>query len=122
MLIKNDASDWTGKKLKERPFDGLDKHHIFPKEFLKDNLETDEDRDIYINNIGNITFVDKRVDSEIGDTPPNEYHPRYEIYLDKHFIPKDENLWKIETYEAFLKARINIIYSKCRELYPNIFT
>ena len=121
LLIKNDATDWTGERLKIRPFDGLDRHHIFPRDFLKENLEIEDNRDIIINNIGNITFIKKEVNSEIGDRPPHEYLPEYKAYIDKHFIPTDENLWRLETYEAFLKARIGIIHFKAHELYPEIF-
>lgn len=121
LLIKNDATDWTGERLKIRPFDGLDRHHIFPRDFLKENLKTEGNRDICINNIGNITFVKKEVNSEIGDDPPHEYLPRYRAYIEKHFIPMEENLWRLETYETFLKARIDIIHLKAREFYPEIF-
>ena len=121
LLIKNDATDWTGERLKIRPFDGLDRHHIFPRDFLRENLEIEDSRDIIINNIGNITFVKKEVNSEIGSKPPYEYLPKYKAYIDKHFIPMDENLWRLETYEAFLKAGIDIIYLKAHEFYPEIF-
>jgi hypothetical protein len=33
----------------------------------------------------------------------------------------EENLWRIETYETFLKARIDIVHIKAREFYPEIF-
>ena len=122
LLVKNDATDWTGERLKIRPFDGLDRHHIFPRDFLKENLEIEDNRDIIINNIGNITFIKKEVNSEIGDRPPHEYLPEYRAYIDKHFIPMDENLWRLETYEAFLKARISMIYLKAHEFYSEIFT
>jgi hypothetical protein len=121
LLIKNDATDWTGEKLKVRPFDGLDRHHIFPRDFLRENLEVEGDKDVYINNIGNITFVKKEVNSEIGNRPPHEYLPDYRAYIEKHFIPMEENLWRIETYETFLKARIDIVHLKAREFYPEIF-
>ncbi len=121
LLIKNDATDWTGERLKISPFDSLDRHHIFPRDFLRKNLEIEDNRDIIINNIGNITFVKKEVNSEIGSKPPYEYLPKYKAYIDKHFIPMDKNLWRLETYEAFLKARIDIIYLKAREFYPEIF-
>ena len=77
--------------------------------------------DISINNLANITFVDRRINSEIGDEAPKEYLPSYSLSLNKHFIPRDENLWTIETYEAFLEGRISLIWSKARELYPSIF-
>jgi len=121
LLIKNDATDWTGERLKIIPFDGLDRHHIFPREFLKKNLKTEGNRDVYINNIGNITFVKKEVNSEIGEEYPHKYLSKYKAYIEKHFIPMDENLWRLETYEAFLNARVSIIYSKACKFYPEIF-
>lgn len=121
LLVKNDATDWAGELIRVRPFDNLDRHHIFPRDFLRENLEIEGDRDILINNIGNITFIKKEIDSAIGNTPPSEYLPRYRSYIEKHFIPMDENLWKLETYETFLRARIDKIYLKAREFYPEIF-
>ncbi|AIG98447.1 hypothetical protein AFULGI_00016880 [Archaeoglobus fulgidus DSM 8774] len=123
LLVKNGADNWANLKIAETPFDDLAKHHIFPKDYLKRELvvEEEENMDISINNLANITFVDKRINSEIGDKAPKEYLPNYSLSLNKHFIPRDENLWTIETYEAFLEGRISLIWSKAKELYPSIF-
>ncbi|WP_290596528.1 MULTISPECIES: DUF262 domain-containing protein [unclassified Archaeoglobus] len=121
LLIKNEADDWTNRKIRERDFDDLAKHHIFPREFLLKNLEIeDENPDIYVNNIGNITFIDKSLNSEIGDSDPI-YLRNHSLSLERHFIPREENLWKIDTYEAFLKSRITMIHTKAKEVYPHIF-
>ena len=123
LLVKRSADNWNAKLLKHTPLCKLAKHHIFPKEYLERELNIDDpdDREILINNLGNITFIDKYINSEIGDEPPESYLSRYRSSAEKHFIPTDRNMWKLDQYRTFLEYRIREIYSAGKDLFNEIF-
>jgi len=123
ILTKKEADDWNGMLINKRKLLELARHHIFPKEFLEQNLnpEDPELKETLINNLANITFIHKDINSEIEDKSPSEYLPDFIESAKKHFIPTDQNLWKIEQYTTFLEYRINEIYSKGKELFSEIF-
>lgn len=108
LLHRNEATDWAGKNVVS---EDSAVHHIFPREFLKANGET---RDEYINCIGNLTLIDPSVNSEIGDTPPDEYFKDFKEpdLLDRHMIPDDPKLLKVENYEKFLDARLKLMWKQ----------
>ena len=112
LLHRNQATDWAGKNVIS---ENTAVHHIFPREFLKEN---DETRDEYINCIGNLTLIDPGINSEIGDTPPQDYFKTYNgaDLLERHMIPNDPKLWKIENYEKFLEARLKLMWKKASEM------
>ncbi|MBC7109733.1 MAG: DUF1524 domain-containing protein, partial [Archaeoglobi archaeon] len=85
------------------------------------NVDDPDDREILINNLGNLTFIHKDINSEIGDTPPIDYLNQYIDYANKHFISTDKNLWKLEQYQTFLDYRIKEIYSTGKEIFTEIF-
>ncbi len=124
LLVKNNADDWTGRPIKECNMRDLDKHHIFPKDYLRENknFETDEDEEKEVNCIGNITFINRLINIEIGDTPPIEYLPKYFNELEKHFIPDNEYLWTIDNYESFLEKRLELIYYAGKKYFKEIFS
>ncbi len=76
---------------------------------------------VKINNLGNITFISKYINSEIGDKHPRDYLNSYRAFLDGHFIPEDERLWDVDMYDEFLKERVKLLYQKCKEFFPYIF-
>ena len=56
----------------------IDKHHIFPKEYLhKIGITEDRDR----NQIANFTFLDYNTNIDISDNPPADYVDRYKEKL-----------------------------------------
>jgi hypothetical protein len=122
LLIKKEADDWTGVLLRRRSIKELAKHHIFPQEFLDKNLNPDDPdaKESLINNLANITFINKEINSGIEGSP-EEYLPNYISCLPKHFIPSDKNLWKLEQYPTFLEYRIKQIYLVAKETFPPIF-
>lgn len=137
LLAQENADDWTGRLITQVPYDSLAKHHIFPREFLDQNLVIDDptDKEIMMNNLGNITFINKSTNSEIGDLPPHDddarrYYAKERGYISKiglsentlmsHFIPLDRELWKLENYEEFLRKRIELMYSALKKKYPQI--
>jgi hypothetical protein len=112
LLYVNQATNWAGKPVASEA-DAV--HHIFPREFLK---EHDENRDDTINCLANLTFVNRSVNSEIGDRPPDEYLPEFtaENARHQHFIPENRRLWTVDRYEDFLDARANLIWTAARQL------
>jgi len=107
----------------KRKYDELEKHHIFPRKFLEEKLEP-EDPDTeehLVNNLANITLIHYDINEKIGDTPPSEYLKEYTESVEKHFIPKNSNLWEPEQYESFLDDRISQIYSAGKEFFGDIF-
>ena len=108
LLHRNQATDWAGKNVVS---ENAAVHHIFPREFLKEYGET---RDEYINCLGNLTLIDPSINSEIGDTPPEEYLKDFKDpdLLERHMIPGDPKLWKFENFEKFLEARLKRMWDK----------
>ncbi len=112
LLHRNHATDWAGKDVAS---EDAAVHHIFPREFLKDGGER---RDEYINCIGNLTFIDPSVNSEIGDTAPAEYFKDYRdsALFERHMISDDPKLWTFDTYEKFLDTRLKLLWAKTKEM------
>ncbi len=61
----------------------VDKHHIFPKNYLHQiGFDTDRDK----NQIANFTYLDYQTNIDISDAPPSEYVTRYRNKLgDEHY-------------------------------------
>lgn len=111
LLHRNEATDWAGRALVS---EDAAVHHIFPREFLKENGET---RDEMINCLANLTFISPEINSEIGDTPPEEYLPLYdEQILERHVVPLNKRLWKVDNFQDFLDARLQLIWKKTDQL------
>jgi len=117
---KNKAFDWN---LKEMPypkriseFDAarLTIHHIFPEEFLERRGLT-EKWDI----LGNITIISDEANNFLRFKDPNQYltdlNAKSSELLEKHFVPKDHTLWKIDNYEQFVKRRAILIAKAIQE-------
>ena len=114
LLFKNKATDWAGKPVMSEE---AAIHHIFPREFLKENEET---RDYMINCLANLTFISPSVNSEIGDESPGNYLADYveadSKMLEEHLIPTNKKLWSVDRFEDFLDARLNLIWKQTKEL------
>jgi len=123
LLIRTQADDWNGVLLSQKNLADLSRHHIFPKEFLEQNLELEEPgaKEVLINNLANITFIHKDINSEIEDHSPEEYMEDYINSAKKHFIPTDNNLWSIDQYDTFLEYRIRQIHSIGKKSFGDIF-
>ena len=110
----NGAIDWfNGTKLHSVNIGEqyeLERHHIFPQKVLKraGYYET-TDKKRLVNEITNRAFLTEKANREILDTPPKDYLPevvkRYPKALKQQFIPENEELWKVENFEEFLKQR-----------------
>lgn len=116
-LFKNNARDWTVQNklvfeiVKNREYH---RHHIFPKEYL---LEFDITEKDLVDDIGNITIINKTINQSINSNNPKEYLQDYRNYLAEHFIPENEELWSIEKFKEFLKQRREKIYDTVYNFY-----
>ncbi|RLE65315.1 MAG: hypothetical protein DRN53_00035 [Thermoprotei archaeon] len=125
VLVKEEADDWTGALIRSRNLDELAKHHIFPREYLEEsNIVPDEPREKegFISGLGNITFINKQLNAEIGASPPCEYLYDYEKSIEKHFIPSDTSLWKLNKFEQFKEERVRKIYEALKRHFPLAFS
>ena len=101
----------------------IDKHHIFPKNYLK-NIGFDSDRDR--NQIANFTYLDYTTNIDISDKAPCDYVGEYraklgeEQYLKtcaEHALPENfENM----SYMEFLEARRSLMAQIVRKAYNNL--
>lgn len=86
----------------------LERHHLFPKNYLK-KMGIKEQRDI--NQIANYALVEWNDNITISDSPPQEYLPKYlerfeVIDLEKmYFTHGLFNQWEESDYYDFLKER-----------------
>lgn len=126
LLMKEDAEDLDGSLLRARKYSELDKHHIFPREILLSNDVVPDDpdeREAFINGLGNLTFISKslheRIPKQFPDAEPIQYLPQFST-LQRHFIPPQKELWKLEKYEEFKQARIKAIYDAAKKHFPQI--
>ncbi len=116
-LFKNNARDWilqnksVVESVKNRNYH---KHHIFPKEYLSEFDITEKD---LVDDIGNITIINKIINESISSNNPKEYLQNYRSYLAEHFIPENEELWTIKKFEEFLKQRREKIYDTVYNFY-----
>ena len=101
----------------------IDRHHIFPKHYLKENGYGD-DRDR--NQVANYTYIDYATNIDISDKPPAEYVTEYreklgeEGYLrtcSENALPENfENL----DYPQFLAARRKLMAALIRKGYERL--
>lgn len=101
----------------------IDKHHIFPKNYLA-KIGYDDDRDR--NQIANFTYLDYTTNIDISDKPPIEYvseyrkklgEEGYELACEQNALPKNfENL----SYPEFLKQRRMLMAQIVKKAYKEL--
>lgn len=108
-----EAKDWgTGLPLKSSllgKMNRLEVHHIFPKSLLyKQKYRRNE-----VNALANYCFLTKETNLKVGARSPEQYFPEIEERhlgaLASQWIPMDEQLWKVENFRDFLKARQQLL-------------
>lgn len=117
LLYRNKATDWAGKLIVS---ENTAIHHIFPREYLRDNEITDPK---LISCIANLTLIDPGINSEIGEDPPEKHIPEYvkDVKVrDDHFIPGKPNLLKTENFERFLDERLKLIWKATKDLLKSL--
>ena len=108
-----EAMDWgLGIPLKKGLLgsnSSLELHHIFPKHRLR---EYGYDRK-QINSLANFCFLTKGSNLSISNRLPVQYfaeiRQKYPEALQSQWVPMDPELWKIENYQEFLKARRELL-------------
>ena len=117
---KNEARDWGDQLVISLKHSGtqhaLQFHHIFPQAVLKRRDSSSQK----INDICNLAFISGSTNKGISDKEPASYLP--EVIkksgvekLDKQCIPNDDTLWKVESYEDFLKKRRELVAKRLNE-------
>lgn len=101
----------------------VDKHHIFPKNYLAGiGIEDDRER----NQIANFTFLDYATNISIGDKAPVEYvtefknrlgYDAYTLACEQHALPEEfESL----DYQTFLSRRRKLMADTIRQAYEKL--
>ena len=114
-----------------------DIHHIFPKEYLKQNGYNDK---VKYNQVANYTYLDRPVNIKIGKDSPEVYFRKafencyngewgytaiaseYELKenLKMNCIPEDICKYTIDRYEEFLLNRRKMMAKKIEEYYKSL--
>lgn len=102
--------------------------HIFPQSLLRkikvENPKTGrmdllKYHEAERNQLANCMLLSREENGAGGksDTPPDEWFAGKDAdYLDKHLIPTDPELWKIERFEDFIAARKQLITDRFKAL------
>jgi hypothetical protein len=99
----------------------IEAHHIFPKKLLRDaGYETAE-----INEIANMAFVSGQTNRKISSTPADRYLTEVmerhgAEALEAHCIPIDKDLWHVDAYSDFLKARRGALSQAVNDFMMNV--
>jgi hypothetical protein len=105
---------------------GIERHHLFPRAYLKSALGISDNRDI--NQIANMALVEWADNIDISDEPPSDYWPaqlakkglpeeRVDQQSRLHALPED---WQGMEYQAFLAARRSLMASVVRDAYQQL--
>jgi hypothetical protein len=100
-------------------FNSLEFHHIFPKNYLKKDVQENYDLK---DSIANISFVPAGANKFMRDNPPNVYldklnNPELEKTFETHIIPKYKNSGLLENdFNKFSKYRANAIKVKIKSI------
>ncbi|MCX7661301.1 MAG: hypothetical protein N2Z79_01295, partial [Candidatus Omnitrophica bacterium] len=108
IIRKNRAKDWFNSielsATNVGPDNKIELHHFFPRSVLKKKGFSREEYD----DLSNIVFLSKRANRDIRTSTPFEYIKKYNVdhkrLLEQH-IPINDNLWRIENYNEFIKIR-----------------
>jgi hypothetical protein len=101
----------------------VEKHHLFPKNYLKQQAITEGQR---VSNIANRAYVEWADNIDISDQPPSEYFPKYAARFDEeelqrmmywHALPDG---WHQMDYDTFLEERRQRIAQVTRDGYKRL--
>lgn len=98
--------------------------HIFPQSLLRKIKVANQNtgrmdilkyREADRNQLANCMLLTAEENGAGGkhDTPPDQWFAdKSKAYLDMHLVPDDQDLWKLERFEDFIKARKELIRTK----------
>ncbi len=123
-LLNNGDLDLVGRSISG--FTESEKHHIFPKAFLRDHGPTGAD----IHSLPNFCFLPSELNKRINDSKPSEYftalrkeNPKFEMATATHLLPKSTAKCIVnDDYLEFLKVRGQLILDEVRRLCGEITT
>lgn len=115
-IRSKDARDWTDPNVplysRNLGFNNtLERHHIFPKNFLKKKYDASNSiHKSMINEISNNALITQKSNIKILDKDPAVYLPKIDQeQLRKQFVPLDPSLYSLQQFEKFLKKRRKLI-------------
>lgn len=122
-VTRRNATDWfKGIKIRRDSFSedqNIEYHHIFPKKHLNargvDRYVRDE--------MANLAFLGQKANRRITATEPSIYLAEIAEHdparLEAQFVPMDRELWQLDLYEDFLKARRQLLAEAMNEVLEN---
>lgn len=125
------AVDWfNGTPLGETHGSGYEihNHHIFPRNLLYGNhYDPDDHLDRKkVNEIANRAFLTAKTNWDLADAEPAVYLPKvaekYPGALKNQFIPMEPELWNLDNYEEFLRARRGLMVGALNEFMASLIT
>lgn len=123
------AIDWfNGSKLHSRLIGNsyyLEKHHIFPRNLLeKRGYYQTYEKQKMVNEIANRVFLTAKANKEISNSEPVQYlkkvKEKYPKALKQQFVPENEEFWKLDEFELFLKKRRRNMASEINKFMENL--
>lgn len=123
-LVNNSSLDLVGGSVSG--FTESEKHHIFPKAFLRDHGPTGAD----IHSLPNFCFLPSELNKRINDSKPSEYfpalrkeNPKFEVAAATHLLPKSTSeCITNDDYLEFLEVRGQLILDEVRRLCGEVTT
>lgn len=123
MIRKNRAKDWfTGIELSATnvgPSHQVEMHHIHPRSLLKRKGYHSKDYD----DLSNIVFLSQRANRAVRNSEPYDYIRQFKIdkeRMESQLVPLDEELWRIENFDKFIKVRRKNIKDAMNQYLRNI--
>ena len=89
--------------------------HIFPKSILKKRLYSDDVIN-QIANLGLLTAIENGASGKCDTLPEKWFADKSKEYLNKHLIPQDKELWKLENFSKFIEERKKLILEKFKDI------
>ena len=116
-FIDNSPIDIEGDAISN--FNNSEKHHIFPKKFLKSQgIKEKKATDLLVN----FCLIDSALNKNISGKPPSDYFNEFKVQnkelkksLDSHLIPldNDSGIWAND-YKTFIQQRAEILYRQLK--------
>ena len=125
------AVDWFNGLSLESPVGdsyGIHSHHVFPPSALYGcgySSDSHLDRQL-VNAIANRAFLTGETNQSLGSRLPEDYLPeveeRFPGALASQFVPMDTQLWRLDRYRDFLKARRELMAERLNSFLDSLIS
>lgn len=114
--LSKGGTDWAGAK--RTPMEAQEDHHIFPRDWLSNNRDQTEDKQLWASlrdSVLNRIFVSKKANGEArAQTPPNylikiDAQQRRVLQIPESFLGPLGTPIKSDAFSAFMKDRYNLM-------------